>query len=561
MAFEAYPQNLGSILSNTVYKIPRNQRRYVWKETNWNDLFTDIKFVVDNHPLVDNHFLGSIVLQKEERISGLDQYIIIDGQQRIITVTLFLAAIMKRFKEEDMEELYNGSKMYLISADNKSQLHHTIFSEYHLAINKIIDSVCDDKSVIKTPEEIVSNSIMNKKTDKIIGDCFLSFHKKLSSFDVNMLESIRSALIDTNIIQIIAHSQEDSYTIFEILNARGQTLEDSELVKNYIMRYFQPRDNVDTVKCLWDQMETQLGSSMKKFFKHYATHKYGKVPMSKIFIVIREHNNQTLVSDLLDDIIRKANYYEQLLKPNKDSDEDHNCNAVEYDIYMFFKRHKAEQLRPVLLSLIDGKENHCISEKIFDKALTYIYRFFVCYNVIGNLKSNKIQDVIDKYSPLLSKDCSIDNIKLMIESLKKKLPTYQMFENAFMNVGYSRHSEFKNDQQSREQVQTTLELIENYYNGGHLVGEFTLEHILPDSETDKAYIIGNIIPLELNINNNAGANDLSSKVQMYKRSGFMTTQTFVRNYEGKTIFDVEKRTHRLAKLVYDDILKLDDFRI
>ena len=105
MSFQATNDFIYNLLSRTLYRIPRNQRKYVWQKQNWEDLFEDVQFVAEledgkDHP----HFLGSIVLKNEGRKKGLQNYIIIDGQQRVITLTIFLLSISYWMKYYEMPE-------------------------------------------------------------------------------------------------------------------------------------------------------------------------------------------------------------------------------------------------------------------------------------------------------------------------------------------------------------------------------------------------------------------------------------------------------------------------
>lgn len=112
MSFEAKDYPISDILNKVVFDIPRNQRRYVWKKSSWQDLFEDVLFsITEEKP----HFIGSIVLKKGSKKDGLSYYTIIDGQQRITTITLFLVAIMKHFLENDMMNDFWGTVSYLQS--------------------------------------------------------------------------------------------------------------------------------------------------------------------------------------------------------------------------------------------------------------------------------------------------------------------------------------------------------------------------------------------------------------------------------------------------------------
>lgn len=86
MSFDAKNTAIRNLFSNNLYRIPRNQRLYVWNKDNWKDLFSDIAFSVENN---SSHFLGSIVLKSEPSTQGLDTFTIIDGQQRLMTITIF----------------------------------------------------------------------------------------------------------------------------------------------------------------------------------------------------------------------------------------------------------------------------------------------------------------------------------------------------------------------------------------------------------------------------------------------------------------------------------------
>src|SRR5699024_9949897 len=91
MSFEARDYPISNIFNKAVFEIPRNQRRYVWSKENWQDLYDDLCFSISQ----DNpHFFGSIVLKEEQKQEGLDYYLIIDGQQRLTTITLLLISLM-----------------------------------------------------------------------------------------------------------------------------------------------------------------------------------------------------------------------------------------------------------------------------------------------------------------------------------------------------------------------------------------------------------------------------------------------------------------------------------
>ena len=278
MAFEAKDYPISDILNKAVFDIPRNQRRYVWRKEHWRDLYEDIVFSIsEDKP----HFVGSIVLEGGRKRDGLSYYTIIDGQQRLTTITIVLLAIMKHFHENDMQDDFLGTVSYLQSKNNSNQDMIILNSEYHVSLSTLIRNTIslEDKNISIT--SFVDTNILTKTKDKCIGDAVKYFYFAIKD-DVQTAEnvaerlrSIRNALLDMMAVKIVSNSEEDSYTIFEILNARGQELAAHELLKNYIMRYIQPVERRDDAKTMWEDMERTVGSSMDKFIKHYATHRFG----------------------------------------------------------------------------------------------------------------------------------------------------------------------------------------------------------------------------------------------------------------------------------------------
>lgn len=98
MSFEAKEKAVDKLLNDAIYYIPRNQRRYVWTTQNWTDMYDDVLLVADG--VAPSHFIGSIVLKDEGKDEGLSKYTVIDGQQRILTLTMFLISTMFVMKKE-----------------------------------------------------------------------------------------------------------------------------------------------------------------------------------------------------------------------------------------------------------------------------------------------------------------------------------------------------------------------------------------------------------------------------------------------------------------------------
>ena len=368
------------------------------------------------------------------------------------------------------------------------------------------------------------------------------------------MSDILNVLLSIGFVSINATNDEDSYTIFEILNARGIELEDHELVKNFIMRYIQPANNRDEAKLKWGSIENNIEDNLPMFFAHYVTHRYGiksNKSDNRPYKIINKNEKGKDTSALLDDIILKSNFYKKIIHP-----EDGQCSLTESKVFKFFKTRKQRQFRPLILSLMHQRYLNNLTEDEYNNSLLYLYNFFVCYNIIGRENSNKLEDVVYKYSGLLENEFSQQILMNFKKSIKERIPGYNWFLIAFKKIGYSssKHTLFTGSQMSTS-VRIVLDIIENYF-GNNNDYEYTIEHIIPDSTEDEIVVqLGNLLPLEKDLNEEIKDIILPNKLKIYSKSKYSLVKQFVENYDIN--WDIEKRTEQLAYIVFNNILKFN----
>lgn len=564
MSFDAHEEKVMGLFNRKVYSVPRNQRRYVWDKDNWQELYDDVLAVVRG--TITSHFIGSIVLKTDPMINGLPHYSVIDGQQRTITLAIFLSSIMFWMKKIGMDDDFRGTIPYVIAKDDKNNDVVMVTAENYGSLEHIISAIINltDATVKRaTVNSIVEGNLLNK-SDRNIGNAFKFFLNAVFDLyeegnkDAQILISLRNAVRDITFVNITATTEEDSYTIFEILNARGLDLEDHELLKNYIMRYIQPEQNRDKAKTEWTRMEEMLGRiNLIRFVRHYTTHRYGdyrsKTETSD-YKIIQERNKGKDTWELLADLEHKANYYLKLVSPNK-SGESANCSDVEYRIYSFFKKKRQEQMRPVLLSLIARYNEGTLTTSLYEKTIVFLHNFYVCYNIIGEENSNRLTDIVNKYAAKIDRDKTEESINRFVDELRRKLPLENMFFNSFSNVGWSHTDSIYSGEKNKTRVQTVLEIYERFINHGNCIDDFTIEHILPDCKQASYGQIGNLLPLEEALNRRCKDKSLSEKLIIYAESSYLTTRKFAERY-GQMEFEPDKRTYYLAKEFYERVLQL-----
>lgn len=557
MSFKAEQRDIDYLLSNKLYEIPRNQRRYVWNKDNWDDLWSDLEFIVNNQQYGKRHFLGSIVLREENRVIGIQRYTIIDGQQRIITIILFMSALVAVLKENGLEDDFKGTITKLIIKDLKNQDNCVLHSDFHTCIGDIVLKVCDSED--KRPfKELLESCIVNKKDDKNIRQCCQYFYDKLKELDIEKSLLMRDMLLGTSYVDIVATTDEDSYTIFEILNARGQELEDHELVKNFVMRYIQPQEQakVDKVKSEWElYIDRLLGTSVKRFFSHYSVHKYTeREKKSEVYKTILKGTNREKVNDFFDDLKLKAGYYSIIEKPVCEGD-DKNCSFEEYRIFDFLKRKKAVQFRPIIMSLMHMNKLKKLSDEDYYRVLNFIYHFYVCFNVIGEEKSNKIDEPINKYASLIEKDMTLSVVNQFMKSMIERLPPKEAFMLKFEAIGFSKHVKFYQGSKNHDRAYLVLELIEQKLSGRTEIDDFTIEHVCADSQGEENAQIGNLIPLEDLLNQRGEDKTIEEKLAIYEDSNFATARKLARRImQANESFNPKLRSKYLGEMLYNDIV-------
>lgn len=137
MSFEADDKHVYDLFTKRCYGTPRNQRQYVWNKRNWQELFDDVLLVATGKEAT--HFIGSIVLYKEnDRKNGISYFTIVDGQQRIISLTIFLASVAFCLHCYEFDDEFRGTKQYLFTRDDLNQETMVIKSEQYIALERII---------------------------------------------------------------------------------------------------------------------------------------------------------------------------------------------------------------------------------------------------------------------------------------------------------------------------------------------------------------------------------------------------------------------------------------
>ncbi len=564
MSFDAHEEKIRKIFSGDAqFTIPRNQRKYVWEEKQWKELVGDIDYIKKrkvNSSEDISHFLGSFVLQENE-----STYEIIDGQQRITTLFIMLSAICLLFNEMECQEEHGKTRQYLSGNIGLKSQYMRLDNKNISNIAIIMAQACAYRENLKG-NELLDRALIKKESDgnKRVINCLHFYYDYFSEnyHTIEELISIREIILDMKVIHIASEDELDCYDIFEILNARGVDLEDSELLKNFIFKYAQPQYTIDRAKEIWTQIEENMEKckgNMEQFLSHFVIYRYYKPSKEEgIFRIIKSNVPKSEVNNLLDELYEASKRYVVFYEPER------AINSKIADCVRFFALVNHRQFRPLFLALLDAYDKGYYTERQLNDICIYLRNFSFAYTLVMRNSSNDIDTKIHKLSQevyRLHSEMELNSIKI---ELNKFYPEYEEFENAFMNIGFSNKNKKYINSNSRRRMfyihseieafeQQTKELVCNFK-------ECNLEHIMNDSENDAdTSKVGNILLLSEHINNNMGSISFREKKERLKKSKLETVKKFLKYYGSCEEWDkdtINKRTRAIAKLAYNKIWKL-----
>lgn len=382
--------------------VPLYQRTYSWKNDNVLQFWEDINNTMNNKS--GGHFFGSFVtMPVASSPSKISQYVIIDGQQRLITVCTFLAALKNRMGEisPDCINLEEIKELYLVNKHYPENRHKVLPSQ-------------DDRLIFF---EFIDSSNPQLQDEHLLEKTYHFFRKKLSKIDsledLIALENTVLENFDVVDIRIEPERGDDPYLIFESLNAKGTPLTQADLVRNYLfMRINNEEKQQEVYKNVWHPMQQRIGNKLENFIRHYLAME-GDIPtFNKIYATFKrkadkDSQSEDEVINLMKELQKFSNYYYKFLHPEKEGNEKLKT------YFQKFNRIELTTSYPLLLQLYEDYINDNLSADEFSKCLgiieTYVIRRAVC---------GIPAQALNKFFPTIYKSLEKDNVT---ESLKHKL--------------------------------------------------------------------------------------------------------------------------------------------
>ncbi len=540
---KTYRQLMGNGLR---YEIPKFQRDYSWEAEHWDDLWQDIRALLADED--NEHYMGYLVLQT----SNNKEFQIIDGQQRLTTMSLLILSTLKCLKELVDSGIEAENNLKRKDSLLNSYIGYvdpvTLISNNKLKLNRNSDDYYKQHLVLLKELPLRNTN----SSEKHMRECFNWYYDRIKK-EFNTGESL-AAFID-NIVDklfftvIEVTDQLNAFKVFETLNARGVQLSSADLLKNYlffVVDETKPHiSEIEELENIWSKIVGKLGEQKFEDYLRYYWNSINKsVGKKNLFKTIKGSiKSKDQVFELIRNLNDTADLYLAIQNPEDEFWRD------KPEIRKSLKELKLFQIRQINSLFLSALRN--LEVENFKKLAKICSVISFRYNIIGGLNPNAQEDVYNTVALKIS-----SNKRFEVADFQSIYVSDLNFENDFST------KEFKNTTHNHKIVKYILSKIEVYQHKNEIDPEsdlFTIEHILPENADDtwgnftfeeinrSVYRMGNLTLLERKLNREAGQKGYVEKIVLFAQSNSELTKTLPDNFNTWNEDKLAARQRELAK--------------
>ena len=461
---DARKGNIYEILNgNRQFLIPVYQRFYSWDIDQCKRLWNDI--VEMQRKGKAGHFVGSIVNIAEQAMpTGVQKYMIIDGQQRMTTLTLLLLALRDYAIKNPSDTTINARRIDNMLLKNE---YESGDERYKL----LLTETDRDILISLVEEKPISESIRSRLIEN-----YNFFANKLADKEIQPAE-VYESIGKLQIVNItLDRAVDDAQAIFESLNSTGKELSESDLIRNFVLMGLEPSEQTYVYEHLWRPMEQLFiyetqGTVMDAFFRHYLTMKLSRIPkQGRVYEEFKLYHLNCefgTIRELCQDLLEYAKYYTNIVfKRNSDTDlkklyEDIIGLRMEVSYPFLLKIH--HDCREGLITSDELKE-------ILRLCISYVLRRAIC-----EIPTNSMNKTFATLKNYIRPDDYLNSVKafFVMQDTYKEFPDNDKFEGAFENRDIY-------NMRARNYI---LSRLENFDNKAPIIIEnYTIEHIMPQNK-------------------------------------------------------------------------------
>ena len=538
--------------SDTVFSIPVYQRDYNWQEKQCQRLFKDILQTGKNEK-VSSYFLGSIVYIHDGIYGvGEKEFHVIDGQQRMTTLTLLFLAIYFKLKgtilAKDADKIYN---QYVVNPYSEKEIKLKLLppEENLYILNKISHNKFNELEAFQD-----RNMLKN----------YLFFEKELENLSFDDMKHLSNGIEKLIYIDIaLEKGKDDPQKIFESLNSTGLDLSQGDLIRNYILMDLERGEQNRIYKEIWIPIEnnckvsdgSEITSYVSDFIRDYLTLKTEKISSKpKVFETFKAYYEKEN-DEKLEDMKKYSEAYSYIIKPSLEKDRD-----IQRELD-YLKSLDKTVINTFLIGILkDYKDNILEKDELVNMLIllqSYLWRRYITEKPTNAL--NKIFQGM--YGKISRSGNYYENLVDVL--MAEDFPTDEELESAL---------KLKNVYKDKEKLNYVFKKLENY-NHNELIDfeneKITIEHIFPqkpnkawkenysDNELEQMISFKDTIS---NLTLTGSNSNLSNKAFHEKRDdevhGYRNSKLYMNKYLGRleewNLLSMEARFESL----YDDIIKI-----
>ncbi|WRE96143.1 DUF262 and DUF1524 domain-containing protein [Helicobacter pylori] len=412
---------------NNQFVIPIYQRVYSWKREQCEQLWDDIIKIGGNDKM-NGHFIGSIlyVLDGNTPSSPL---LIIDGQQRLTTITLLCIALRNRSSDEvKILEKFSRKEIesYLINNNKDGD------KKFRLILSE------SDKDTLLSL--IDKNKRKPSEPSVKIMENFKLFEKWISE-NTDKLETIVKGLEKLMIVWIaLDKEKDDPQLIFESMNSKGIELTQTDLIRNYIIMETETEEKQkDFYNGYWRAMEEDFKQNetlFNRFVRHYLTIKTGKIPnIKKVYEAFKDYQQKEgiEIEDLLKDLQKYCGYFCQIVFKKEADERDKGLNEA----LGFLVDLEMDVVYPLLLELYSDYKDGVLSDQDFISIIA-LTESYICRRAVCGLDTHGLNKIFPSFTKKIDKKQYLKSVEKHFGSLKGKqrFPNNDEFKDLFITIDF-----------------------------------------------------------------------------------------------------------------------------
>jgi len=451
------------------FVIPIYQRTYSWTLAQCQQLWNDIRNAATN-PAITAHFVGSIVYIKRSHYQvseKIPQQLVIDGQQRLTTITLLLTALRAHLEKQSGDGLEMPvsteeiNDYYLFNKHGKDERRY-----------KLLLTQSDRETLI----HLVEGHDRREPFSRRMIENYDFFRAQLSKSNVD-LARLYQGISKLLIVDISLNRDHDNpQLIFESLNSTGLDLSQADLVRNYVLMGLEPQEQDALYNNYWYPMEQSFGhgeysSYFDRFMRDYLTVRTGRIPnLGDVYAEFKSYVRGTSDRTMQQVVADVYSYSQRYVRIAFAKAEDKEINTILRDINIL----KVDVAYPFLLELYDDYDQGRLTREEFIEALklveSYVFRRAIC-----GIPTNSLNKTFATLGRELDKSRYLESVKaaFLLKDSYRRFPNDEEFSQQLLikDVYNFRNRNY------------LLRKLENYNRKESVdVESYTIEHIMPQNE-------------------------------------------------------------------------------